>query len=234
MTSILLVLSGARHWTLNDGTEQATGFWAEEFIVPHQVFSAAGVALTVATPGGVPPVVDERSLAPAVHGGDEAAVAAFRAYLVATAALLAAPQRLAELDPADYDAVFVVGGHGAMQDLSVSDALGRLLVSVVDAPGKVVASVCHGAAGLLPARRADGRWVFEGRRLTALTNDEEALAGFAGKAPWLLEDRLRAAGAKFDGGVPWGSQVVVDGNLVTGQNPVSTGGTARYVLDLLG
>jgi putative intracellular protease/amidase len=234
MSSILMVLTGARHWTLKDGIEQPTGFWAEEFTASHQLFTAAGVEVTVATPGGVRPVVDERSLAPDTRTGGPAEVAALRAYLDRSAAFLAAPRRLEDIDPAGYDAVFIPGGHGPMQDLSVSDALGRLLVTLLDTPGKVVGSVCHGAAGLLPARRGDGRWAFEGRRLTGFTNEEETQTGYAAKALWLLEDRLRAAGGKFDAGASFASHVIVDDDLVTGQNPASTAGTAQRVLDLLG
>jgi putative intracellular protease/amidase len=233
MSSILMVLTGARHWTLKDGTEQPTGFWAEEFIASHQIFTAAGVEVTLASPGGVRPIVDERSLAPGMRTGDEAEVGAFRAYLDKTEAFLAAPRRLEDIDPADYDAVFIPGGHGPMQDLSASKALGRLLVTLLDTPGNVIGSVCHGAAGLLPARRTDGRWAFAGRRLTAFTNEEETQTGFADKAPWLLEDRLRAAGGKFDAGAPFSSHVIVDGDLVTGQNPASTAGAAQRMLDLL-
>ncbi|WP_405958952.1 type 1 glutamine amidotransferase domain-containing protein [Streptomyces sp. NBC_00868] len=233
MPSILIVLTGARHWTLKDGTAHPTGFWGEEFIESHRAFTAAGAQVTLATPGGVRPVVDELSLAPAMNGGDEAKVAGFRAYLAEVDGFLAAPRRLEDMNPADYDAVFVPGGHGPMQDLAVSDTLGQLLVSLLDTPGKVVASVCHGPAGFLAAGRADGSWAFAGRHLTAFTNDEETQAGFADKAPWLLEDRLRAAGAKFDAGASWGSHVIVDGNLVTGQNPGSTIDAAHRVLELL-
>lgn len=233
MSSIVMVLTAARHWTLKDGTEQPTGFWAEEFTSAHQLFTAAGVEVTLATPGGVRPVVDERSLAPGPRTGDVAEVAALRAYLDQTEALLAAPRRLEDLNPADYDALFIPGGHGPMQDLSESDALGRLLVALVDTPGKVIGSVCHGAAGLLPARHPDGRWAFEGRRLTGFTNDEETRTGYAPRALWLLEDRLRASGGKFDAGTPFDSHVIVDGDLVTGQNPASTAGTAQRLLDLL-
>lgn len=233
MSSILIVLTGARHWTLKDGTEHPTGYWAEEFIESHRVFTTAGAKLTLATPGGVRPVVDEMSLAPAMNGGDEAKVAGYRAYLDEVDPFLASPRRLEDINPADYDAVFVPGGHGPMQDLAVNDDLGAILVTLLDSPGRVVAAVCHGPAGFLPAHRDDGSWAFAGRHLTAFTNEEETQAGFADKAPWLLENRLREAGAKFDAGAPWASHVTVDGNLVTGQNPASTADTAHRVLDLL-
>ena len=99
--------------------------------------------------------------------------------------------------------------------------------------GKVVSSVCHGPAGLLPAKRADGSWLFAGRRLTAFTDAEEQQAGLADQAPWLLESRLREAGAAFSSGEAWAPFVVVDDNLVTGQNPASSAEAAQKVVELL-
>jgi putative intracellular protease/amidase len=230
MSSILFVLTGAKIWVLKDGTRHPTGFWAEEFVAPHRVFTAAGVAITLATPGGVTPVVDELSLELSMNGGDAAGVAAQRAYLEQVKDLLANPVRLEDVNAADYDAIFVPGGHRPMQDLSVDTTIGAVLETLLDDPSKVVASVCHGPASFLPARRVDGSWLFEGRHLTAFTDEEETQAGFAANAPWLLETRLRGAGAKFDGAAAWGTHVVVDGNLVTGQNPGSAEAAAQAVL----
>ena len=119
-----------------------------------------------------------------------------------------------------------------MEDLAVSDDLGALLVTMLDG-GKVVSSVCHGPAGLLPATRADGTWLFAGRSLTAFTDAEERQAGLAEKAPWLLESRLRESGATFSSGEPWEPFVVVDDRLVTGQNPASSTEAAEKVVGLL-
>jgi putative intracellular protease/amidase len=120
-----------------------------------------------------------------------------------------------------------------MEDLAVSADLGRLLVTMLDS-GQVVSSLCHGPAGLLPAVRADGTWAFAGRELTAFSNEEEIQAGLADKAPWLLEDRMREAGAAFRIGPAWAPFVIVDDNLVTGQNPASSTEAAQQVVRLLG
>lgn len=117
-----------------------------------------------------------------------------------------------------FDAVFVPGGHGPMQDLAVNGTVGRILAEALANPAKVVAAVCHGAASFLSAGD-EHAWAFKGRKLTAFTNVEETQVGLA--APWLLEDRLRAAGAAFECGASWAPNVVIDGNLVTGQNPAS-------------
>ncbi len=230
MPRILTVLTGADHWTLNDGTTHPTGFWAEELLAPLEVFADAGIDVDLASPGGRTPVVDEGSLDPGTIGEEESAKQ--RKALDALQERLASTLVLADVDLDDYDAVFVPGGHGPMEDLAVDPDLGRVLVTMLDG-GKVVSSVCHGPAGLLPAKREDGSWLFEGRRLTAFTDAEEEQAGLADKAPWLLESRLRESGASFSSGEPWAPFVVVDGNLVTGQNPASSKEAAQEVVTLL-
>ena len=233
MSSILLVLTAATHWTLNDGSLHPTGFWAEEFVAAHREFATVGANVAIATPGGSVPVADELSLSPEMNGGDLSKIADLRAYLAESQASLAAPLVLEDVDPAAYDAIFLPGGHGPMEDLARSEAVGRLLIAMLDAPKTVVGSVCHGPASFVAARRPDGAWAFEGRHITAFTDEEEAQAGFAPKAPWLLEARLRELGAKVDVGPAWASHVVVDGNLVTGQNPGSTTDAAKQLLLLL-
>lgn len=230
MPKILIVLTGSDHWTLNDGTKHPTGFWAEELLAPLQVFSDAGIDVDLASPGGATPVVDEGSLDPDAIGEEESAKQ--RKALDALADRLGSTLVLADVDPGSYDAVFVPGGHGPMEDLAVSEDLGRVLVTMLDG-GKVVSSVCHGPAALLPARRDDGSWLFAGRNLTAFTDAEEEQAGLADKAPWLLESRLREAGATFGSGESWAPFVVVDDKLVTGQNPASSTEAAQEVVKLL-
>lgn len=225
-----MVLSGSDHWTLRDGTRHPTGYWAEEFVVPHSVFRAQGVDVVVATPGGVAPTVDQMSLHPERAGGQRKATA-FRDYIDAIAGELAHPTMVEHAvgHVADYDAVFVPGGHGPMEDLADLAPLGELLVEFSDAD-RVVAAVCHGPAGLLPAHRPDGAWLFHGRHMTGFTDEEERLGGLADRAPWLLEDRLRERGADFEAGPPWAPHVVVDGNLLTGQNPASSQAAADRTL----
>lgn len=226
-----MVISGATIWELKDGSEHPTGFWAEEFVVPDRMFRDAGLSVTIATPGGVTPLADELSLALEMNGHDKQKVDEFRAYLADSKDNLAAAVKLEDVDPSEYDIVFVPGGHGPMQDLSTNADIARIFEATLDDPTKVVASLCHGPASFSTATR-DGQWLFTGRRLTAFLDEEEAQAGFADKAPWLLESRLREYGAIFESGPAWGSYVVVDGNLVTGQNPASAEEAAKAVLDL--
>ena len=193
MTRVLFAVSGSDHWTLKDGTRHPCGFWPEELAVPHEVFSAAGFEITIATPQGATPTADEAGFSAEMNGGREEPGARFRAYLESIKDQLESPARLEEVDAADYDLVFVPGGHGPMEDLAVSAEFGVLVSAFADA-GKPVAAVCHGPAALLPAHGDDGRWRFAGRHVTGFTNAEEMQVGFAERAPWLLEDRLRAAG----------------------------------------
>ncbi|MFJ9817668.1 type 1 glutamine amidotransferase domain-containing protein [Streptomyces sp. NPDC101151] len=231
MSKILFVLTGADRWTLADGTAHPTGFWAEEAVVPYRALKAAGHEIVVATPGGVVPTIDRASLAPEFNGGQEGAEEIARA--LDGMAELREPVKLAEVDLDDFAAVFYPGGHGPMEDLAVDADSGRLLVAALDS-GKPLAVVCHGPAALLAAVRADGSNAFAGYRATAFTNEEETQSGFAAQARWLLQDRLTEAGVDLRVSAPWGPYVVVDRNLVTGQNPASSAPVAQELLKKLG
>ncbi|MFF1267750.1 type 1 glutamine amidotransferase domain-containing protein [Streptomyces anulatus] len=231
MAKILFVVSGADHWTLADGTAHPTGFWAEEAVAPYRAFTDAGHEVVVATPGGVVPTVDRGSLAPDVNGGQEGADAV--AAGLEAFEELRRPVALEDVDPDVYDAVFYPGGHGPMEDLAVHPVSGRLLARVL-ASGKPLGVVCHGPAALLAATGPDGRSAFAGYRLTGFTNAEEAQAGFADKAKWLLQDRLVALGADFQEGEPWAPFVITDRNLITSQNPASSVPLAAELLNRLG
>ncbi|MFD8206637.1 type 1 glutamine amidotransferase domain-containing protein [Streptomyces sp. NPDC059695] len=230
MSKILFVLTGADHWTLADGTEHPSGFWAEEAVAPYEAFKAAGHEITVATPGGVVPTVDAGSLAPEANGGQEGADRI--AASLASIDEIKNPIRLEDARPADYDAVFYPGGHGPMEDLAVNAASGQLLVDTLRS-GTPLGVVCHGPAALLAATDADGSNAFAGREVAAFSNAEETQAGFADRAKWLLETRLAEAGVKVRVGEPWAPHVVVDGNLVTGQNPASSAPLAAELLKKL-
>jgi putative intracellular protease/amidase len=231
MARLLAVITGADRLTLKDGTVRQTGFWAEEFVVPHERFRAAGIVVEIATPGGVEPPLDPRSLAPEMNPGGPGVIEHYKQYL-ASLEDLKHPRVLEELseDRADdYDAIFLPGGHGPMQDLARSPALGGIVRHMHDR-GKLITAVCHGPAGLLPSAVADGTWPFKGYRLTAFTNEEEEAVGLADKVPFLLETRLRELGGDFQAGRPWAPHVVADRNLVTGQNPASSAGVADAAL----
>ncbi|WP_046471399.1 type 1 glutamine amidotransferase domain-containing protein [Allosalinactinospora lopnorensis] len=230
MARILFVMTGVDHWTLADGTQHPTGYWAEEFAAPYRAFTTAGHEVVVATPGGVLPTVDTASLAPEVNGGQEAADAV--AAVLESATELRNPIKLEEADLADYTAVFYPGGHGPMEDLAVNADSGRLLTAALES-GTPLGVVCHGPAALLATERPDGTSPFAGYRVTGFTNTEEAQAGLAENAEWLLQDRLTALGVRFSEAEPWAPNVVVDRTLFTGQNPASSAPLAAEILKAL-
>ncbi|MBO0979663.1 type 1 glutamine amidotransferase domain-containing protein [Microbacterium sp. SD291] len=220
MATVLFVVTGARTWTLGDGTAHPTGYWAEELLTPHRLLTDAGHDVAFTTPGGVAPVVDAGSLGE----GDAEAIAALEG--------LATPLALAGIDPAEYDAVYYPGGHGPMQDLA-TDADSAALITATVAAGRPLAAVCHGLAALLPARAATGEPVVAGRRITGFSDEEERIGGLADRAPFLLESSLRELGADVVVSEPWSDHTVVDGLLITGQNPQSSASAARALVAAL-
>lgn len=229
MPKVLLVLFAADKWTLRDGSTHPTGIWAEEFVAPYTLFTEAGWAVTVATPGGRRPTVDRLSLS--LRGGvTPGKIKEMRAALDRLAPVLNSPTDLDTVDVADYDAVFYSGGHGPMEDLAVDEASGALLTEAVNS-GKPLALLCHAPAAMLAARNDDGTWPFVGFSMTALSNVEERINPFGWKAPWLLEDRLVEAGADYSKALlPLRPHIVEDRNLLTGQNPASSAPLAERLI----
>jgi putative intracellular protease/amidase len=233
MCSVVMVLTGATVWTMKNSQPHPTGFWSEEFVTPHRKFVEAGFKVSIASPGGAAPTADRLSFNLAYNSNDASKVREQQDYMKQLGSALTSPMRVEDLDPDRLDAIFLVGGHGPMQDMAVHPTLGSLLVAMIDNPKKIVSAVCHGPAGLFTASRTDSTWALKDRQLTGFSNEEETQAGFAGNAPWLLEDRLRISGARYLAKAPWTPHVVVDGNLVTGQQNYSAGVTAEAVLKQL-
>jgi putative intracellular protease/amidase len=145
---------------------------------------------------------------------------------------LASPLALADVDASEYDAIVMPGGHGPMTDLYQDADLGRLLIAT-DKAGKIIAPFCHGPAALLSAVDDDGKFAFAGRRLSVFTNEEELSGGTGPNTPWFVEDALKEKGAIVENAAAWSSNVVRDGNLITGQNPQSSGDVAKEVINTL-
>jgi len=227
MTSVLFVVSAADHWTLNDGTKHPTGFWAEELAEPHRLFTEAGYSITIATPNGVAPTVDQGSLSAQAAGGDDR-VAELTAYLESLPALKS-PASIADVTVADYDVVFYPGGHGPMEDLAVDKVSGQIMTDALES-GRILGVLCHAPAAMLAAEAADGTWPFLGYRMTGFTDAEEALGGLAQKAPWLVQARVTELGAAFVEGASFGDHIEIDRNLYTGQNPASSASLAQAII----
>lgn len=201
-----------------------TGYFVGEAAHPWREFVDAGFDVDVASiAGGVPP-----------QDGFEADDPDQAAFLAdpAIAAQLADTPKLADVDVSGYDAVLFVGGHGTMWDFPTSTAVAEAGRDVYQAGG-VVAAVCHGPSALVNMTLSDGSNLIAGKRVAGFTNDEEHAVGLAEVVPFLLADQLQAAGATHVPGPNFTAQVVVDGRLVTGQNPQSATGVGKAVVDLL-
>jgi putative intracellular protease/amidase len=222
-------MTGTAYWTLKDGTRHATGYWAEEFAAPYKALTEAGHQIVVASPNGVVPTVDMMSLRPEMAGS--AQIALDLEAIIRSAEVMRRPIRLADARLEDYDAVYLPGGHGPMEDLSVDADAGRLLTAAL-ASGKPLAIVCHAPAAML-ATRIHGVSPFAGYRVTAFTNEEENAVGLGPKARWLLEDELIDLGVNFTKGEMWKPYTVVDRSLFTGQNPASAAVLAERLLKVL-
>ncbi|MFF1260943.1 type 1 glutamine amidotransferase domain-containing protein [Streptomyces sp. NPDC058321] len=229
MAKLLFVMTGTPYWTLKDGTRHATGYWAEEFAAPYKALTEAGHQVVVATPNGVVPTVDMMSLRPEMAGGAQTALDLEE--IIRSAEVMRRPIHLADARLEDYDAVYLPGGHGPMEDLCVDADAGRLLTEAL-ASGKPLAIVCHAPAAML-ATRIHGVSPFAGYRVTAFTNEEENAVGLGPKARWLLEDELVDLGVDFTKGEMWKPYTVVDRTLFTGQNPASAAVLAERLLKVL-
>ncbi|MCI4678944.1 type 1 glutamine amidotransferase domain-containing protein [Rhodoblastus acidophilus] len=223
---ILMVLTS--HDQLG-GTGQKTGFWLEEFAAPYYVFVDAGAEVTLASPLGGQPPEDPKSDAPEAQTD---ATRRFRADAAAKAAL-AGTLKLSDVSPKGFDAIFYPGGHGPLWDLA-EDKMSIALVEGALAADKPVAAVCHAPGILRHVRTPQGRSVVEGRKVTGFTNSEEQAVGLTAVVPFLVEDMLQANGGIYSRAGDWQPYVVVDGRLITGQNPASSELAAKSLLNALG
>lgn len=211
-------------------TGKSTGVWAEELVVPYYQLIDAGADVTLASPTGGAIVFDPSSLKP--KGQNDAHIERFLADADAQSKAQAV-QPLAQADVVAFDAVLFPGGHGTMWDLP-TDADVTRTVEATYAAGKWIASVCHGAAGLVSARRPDGLSVVAGRRINSFTDAEEDAAGLTSVVPFKLESRLRELGARFEGAANWQPFAIQDGPFITGQNPQSSQLVAQHLVQALG
>ncbi|WP_049979498.1 type 1 glutamine amidotransferase domain-containing protein [Halolamina rubra] len=213
------------------------GYWAEECIEPLTTLTDAGVEITVATPTGSPPVVDERSLDPEDVGEEEAERLR---EIHETDERLNDPTPLAAADPGSYDAVVFPGGHGTEWDVNQDKHARAALRTAVEGDDGTALVVCHAVGLLAFTRDSDGEFLAAGRDVTGFPNaweegivDEHDL--FEGrKLPYWVEDEVKAVGANWDAELDADSSVTVDGDLVTGRGPGSSHEAALTLLDELG
>ena len=138
-----------------------------------------------------------------------------------------------EVNPDEYKAIFYAGGHGAMFDFPENKKLAEIAYDIYN-NGGIVAAVCHGPAGLLPILLPDGTSLIKNKNFDCFTNAEEEANGTVKYMPFLLQTALEEKGGIFDGASPWSDHVVIDGRLITGQNPQSALSLGKALLNALG
>ena len=222
---ILMVLTS--HDQLGN-TGRKTGFWLEELAAPYYVFKEAGAEITLASPKGGRPPLDPKSNDPN-----------FRTDLTRrfeqdadAEAQLSKTRLLESVKQEDYDTVFYPGGHGPMWDIAEDKNSIRLIESFL-AAGKPVALVCHAPGALRHVKTPSGRPLVEGKTVTGFTNGEEEAVELTKVVPFLVEDELLRLGATFSKVKNWAVHTVTDGQLITGQNPASSGPGAKALLEAM-
>jgi len=220
---VLIVVSGEGR----DQGKTRPGYEFDELSQAWLIFKANGLQVDVASPQGG-----------AVEADKYNAQDPFNAALLGDAEAmrtLAATRSTRDVKAADYAAIYVVGGKGAMFDLPRDNALASLLAEAY-MQGAVIGAVCHGPAALVDVKLGDGTSLVAGKAMTGFTNEEEAVFGkrWAKEFPWQLEDALRGRGARWQEAPLMMAKVVVDGRLVTGQNPYSTPGVADAIVRATG
>ena len=222
---ILIVLTS--HDQLGN-TGKKTGFWLEEFAAPYYVLKDAGATITLASPKGGQPPLDPKSDLP------ESLTELTKRFRKdkAAQAELANTKKLSDVSADDFDAVFYPGGHGPMWDMPDNKISIALIEAFVKAD-KPIGAVCHAPAAIVNVRGKDGEYLIKSKHVTGFTNAEEEAVGLTAVVPFLLEDRLKERGGVYSKGADWSPYIQVDGNLVTGQNPASSGPAAEALLKLL-
>ncbi|MCM4155701.1 type 1 glutamine amidotransferase domain-containing protein [Gramella sp. AN32] len=222
---VLFVLTS--HDKLGD-TGKKTGFWIEEFASPYYTLLDKGVAITLATPkGGKAPIdpssdtEDNQTKDTKRYKEDEEAQK-----------LINNTKVLSEIDPGDFDAVFYPGGHGPLWDLS-EDKDSIALIEKFNTAGKPISFVCHAPAALKHVKGKDGESLVKGKKVTGFTNSEEKAVELTDVVPFLVEEMLKENGGNYSKAGDWEEYVLVEGNLITGQNPASSGLVAEKLFKML-
>ncbi|KAF8655280.1 hypothetical protein AX16_003179 [Volvariella volvacea WC 439] len=225
MPSVLFVYTSAD----KTARDHPTGWYLPEAAHPYYVL-APYVNIDFASPKGPNPPLDPKSAE--VFANDEECTRFLNDDVVK--AKLANAKKLSAINVHDYDAIFYIGGHGPVIDLPV-DPVNIKLASQFWQAGKIVSAVCHGPAALVGATDSSGDSIFKGRSFTGFSNAEEEALGTVEDVPFSLESKIVALGGKFDKAEQnFGAKVIVDGKLITGQNPASATPLGQAILKALG
>jgi len=217
---ILIVLTS--HTELGN-TGKKTGFWLPELTHPYYEFIEAGYSVDIASiEGGMAPLDSK-----AFEEEDE-----YHQIFLNDAQLMAKVMRsipLANINPDDYQAVLYSGGSGPMWDFPNNPEINRISRSIYENKG-IVSAVCHGSSALVNVTLSDSSLLIANKRIAGFTNKEEAELGTTEIVPFLLQDKLIERGAIFIEGEAWQENVVVEGRLITGQNPASAKKVAQSII----
>lgn len=205
-------------------TGEATGYYLGEVSHPWEVLHNAGYEIDFVSPKGGKAPVDGFNL------DDETNKkfwndAQYRTKVEHT-------MKPSEVNPDAYAAIFYAGGHGAMWDFADNAELAKIAAAIYENNG-IVSAVCHGPAGLVNIKLANGKYLIDGKKINAFTNEEEAAVGLTNVVPFLLETKMIERGAQFEKSGLWQNHVVSDQRVVTGQNPQSAKSVGEAVLQLL-
>jgi len=213
------------------------GYWGEECITPLERLTEAGVEITVATPTGRKPTIDERSTDPEEVGEE---TAAHVTEVHETDERLTDPEPLAAVDAGEYDAVVFPGGHGTCWDINQDTHARTALRTAVEGEAGVALVVCHAVGILAFARDTEGDILAAGRDVTGFPDaweegivDDHDLMPDGRKLPYWVEEEVRAVGANFDAELDADTSVTVDGDLITARGPPSSAAAAETLLDEL-
>ena len=224
MKKVLFVVTS--HDKLGD-TGEKTGFWTEEFAAPYYELLDNGIEIDIATPLGGQPPIDPKSEDPSAATEDTKRFDSDKVLLEK----LKNTHKLADINQADYDAVFYPGGHGPLWDLA-EDKNSEALIAAFYSNNKPIGFVCH-APGVLKNVKVNGEFLVKGKKVTGFSNTEEEAVGLTKIVPFLLEDVLQKKGAIYSKMGDWQPYAVEDGLLITGQNPASSKLVAEKILQQL-
>ncbi|KRM11184.1 type 1 glutamine amidotransferase domain-containing protein [Paucilactobacillus suebicus] len=225
MTKVLVVLTNHQKF---DTINRATGLWLSEATHFVNVMKNNNIGVDYVSPKGGYVPVDPGSMDSSQY--DEINHRFYDDAEFRNQAL-GASLKPSEVQAANYDAIYFAGGHGTVWDFPNNTELGLIAKQIYD-KGGIISAVCHGVVGLLSIEGDTGKFI-NGKNLTGFTNEEEKINELTNDVPFLAEDALKNAGATHNASAPYTKNVVVDGRLITGQNPQSAEGVGEALIDAL-
>ncbi|MBM7551843.1 type 1 glutamine amidotransferase domain-containing protein [Thalassobacillus pellis] len=201
--------------------DHETGLWLSEFVEPYMEFTQEGFEVTTASPKGGKVHIDPNSFSNELPKEWDGVMDPLDSTV-----------KLEDINPEEFDGVFLPGGHGTMFDFPENETMQTVLKHFVD-KGKLVGAVCHGPAGFVGVKDKNGDPIVKGRKITGFTDAEEKDTELDSLMPFLLESRLREEGAEFVAADNYEHHIEVDGNFITGQNPQSSLDAGRAFADAM-